>query len=409
MLSRTARFSIAATTRRREVSPRVAGQGARIDPEAVRRPNEPSRGAAPRAGRERNGGTGAKAAGSMLFAFRCSRSSRSSGKRPTPSGFDGTAADQCQRASLRRRTVGELSRVAGSCRRQGDRRGGARGRLRHRRSGDAGVERLLGSLEADLKLLHLCGEDRSATRGVRQEVTAVTVYRSKTIEPAPDVREAAGLDRDAPLAACGTALRCSRERAAARSDRTAILAISNAAAQPPVGLGACRDARSARATTPFWPLRHGCATSGGRDERDKLPEANGLGRPAGDRHRLVLVGAAAATWALARYHDAARFLGVPPAAQPLQRIVVPPTQFSMQRRPVHLQTSDEQRIATLEQRLARVESATQQAPRIGRPSRRVSRRLCRTPCDRPRPFTRISESRFWQSVSDPSTSKPSRR
>ena len=75
---------------------------------------------------------------------------------------------------------------------------------------------------------------------------------------------------------------------------------------------------------------------------------------------LLLVGAAAATWALARYHDAARFLGVTPAAQPLQRIVVPqPILNAAPARP--LETSDEQRIATLEQRLARVESATQQA------------------------------------------------
>ncbi|MBV9527294.1 uroporphyrinogen-III synthase [Sphingomonas sp.] len=59
-------------------------------------------------------------------------------------------------------------------------------------SGDAGVERLLGSLEADLKLLHLCGEDRAVTGETRQAITAVTVYRSEPLEPPPDLTAIAG-------------------------------------------------------------------------------------------------------------------------------------------------------------------------------------------------------------------------
>ena len=35
-------------------------------------------------------------------------------------------------------------------------------------TGDAGVERLLGSIEADLKLLHLAGEDRKAPANARR-------------------------------------------------------------------------------------------------------------------------------------------------------------------------------------------------------------------------------------------------
>ena len=58
-------------------------------------------------------------------------------------------------------------------------------------TGDDGVERLLGSLEAALRLLHLCGEHRSASGEPRQTITTVPVYRSKAIEPAPDVSEAA--------------------------------------------------------------------------------------------------------------------------------------------------------------------------------------------------------------------------
>ena len=59
-------------------------------------------------------------------------------------------------------------------------------------TGDAGVERLLGSLEADLKLLHLCGEDRAAAGDARQAITAVPVYRSAPIDPPPAIGCAAG-------------------------------------------------------------------------------------------------------------------------------------------------------------------------------------------------------------------------
>ena len=52
-------------------------------------------------------------------------------------------------------------------------------------TGDAGVERLLGSLEPDLKLLHLSGEDRKDPDDFRQKVTAIAVYRAKEAPP-PD-------------------------------------------------------------------------------------------------------------------------------------------------------------------------------------------------------------------------------
>ena len=55
-------------------------------------------------------------------------------------------------------------------------------------SGDGGVERLLGSLEADLKLLHLCGEDRSATRSVRCENRLSSVPVTVTVVPAGNER-----------------------------------------------------------------------------------------------------------------------------------------------------------------------------------------------------------------------------
>lgn len=59
-------------------------------------------------------------------------------------------------------------------------------------TGESGVERLLGSIEAGLKLLHLCGEDRTLVGQTRQTITAVPVYRSKAVEPAPRLGPAAG-------------------------------------------------------------------------------------------------------------------------------------------------------------------------------------------------------------------------
>ena len=92
-------------------------------------------------------------------------------------------------------------------------------------TGDAGVDRLLGSIESDLKLLHLCGEDRIET-DARQSITPLVVYQSKAVA-APDVSAAQG----------GLALihspRASRRFAELVSDRpsTVIAAISNATAK----------------------------------------------------------------------------------------------------------------------------------------------------------------------------------
>lgn len=73
---------------------------------------------------------------------------------------------------------------------------------------------------------------------------------------------------------------------------------------------------------------------------------------------LILAGAGAATWALARYQPAARFLGVvqpPPAVSPApQRIVSPPS--TVQSPPAR-----DPKVSQLEARLARVENATQRA------------------------------------------------
>ena len=58
-------------------------------------------------------------------------------------------------------------------------------------TGEAGVERLLGSIDPDLRLLHLAGEDRKAPTSVRQQITSITVYRARA-KDGVDLNEARG-------------------------------------------------------------------------------------------------------------------------------------------------------------------------------------------------------------------------
>ena len=79
---------------------------------------------------------------------------------------------------------------------------------------------------------------------------------------------------------------------------------------------------------------------------------------------LVLIGAAVAVWALARYQPAARFLGVAPAAP--QAVVQPakPAQTNIAASPAPMErptSADSARIASLEARVAQVENATERA------------------------------------------------
>ena len=59
-------------------------------------------------------------------------------------------------------------------------------------SGEAGVERLLGSLEPRLRLLHLCGEHRREPGAAAQQITAVPVYRAVPLPPPDGLREIDG-------------------------------------------------------------------------------------------------------------------------------------------------------------------------------------------------------------------------
>ncbi len=93
-------------------------------------------------------------------------------------------------------------------------------------TGDSGVDRLLGSIEGELKLLHLCGEDRREPLDSRQRITAIAVYRSQPVD-APDLGQVVG------SIAIVHSPRAGRRLAELVDDRakTAIVAISSAAAE----------------------------------------------------------------------------------------------------------------------------------------------------------------------------------
>jgi len=81
---------------------------------------------------------------------------------------------------------------------------------------------------------------------------------------------------------------------------------------------------------------------------------------------LILAGAAAAIWSLAHYQPAARFLGIVPAQQPVmltpKPVVTNPEPTPAPPQPASAQTqAEDQRIADLQARLSRVESATAHA------------------------------------------------
>jgi uroporphyrinogen-III synthase len=59
-------------------------------------------------------------------------------------------------------------------------------------SGTDGVDALLESLEPELRLMHLCGEDRRTAANPRQAIKAIPVYRSRAIDPPPGLEQANG-------------------------------------------------------------------------------------------------------------------------------------------------------------------------------------------------------------------------
>ena len=58
-------------------------------------------------------------------------------------------------------------------------------------SGDSGVERLLSSIDAELRLLHPCGEHRKEPNA-RQAITPVPVYRAAELSPPDALKQLGG-------------------------------------------------------------------------------------------------------------------------------------------------------------------------------------------------------------------------
>lgn len=56
---------------------------------------------------------------------------------------------------------------------------------------DDGIDRLLGSIDPALRLLHLCGEDRRTPVDAQHRITPFAVYRAKAVA-APDLRDTRG-------------------------------------------------------------------------------------------------------------------------------------------------------------------------------------------------------------------------
>lgn len=94
-------------------------------------------------------------------------------------------------------------------------------------TGEAGVERLLASVDPQLSLLHLCGEHRKEVQDARQKITSVAVYCSRAVD-VPDLSDVAN------SVALVHSQRAARRFAELVHERSSIsvAAISSAAAEP---------------------------------------------------------------------------------------------------------------------------------------------------------------------------------
>jgi uroporphyrinogen-III synthase len=101
---------------------------------------------------------------------------------PEPSGFDGlllTSANAVRHAGDKLTDLRGLPVYAvGEATSQAARDAG----FDIKATGDAGADRLLGSIETGLKLLHLCGKDRRAPENPSQQITALPVYRAVSVD-----------------------------------------------------------------------------------------------------------------------------------------------------------------------------------------------------------------------------------
>lgn len=95
--------------------------------------------------------------------------------------------------------------------------------------GNAGVERVLGAMPPDARLLHLCGEHRTATQA-RQAITAVAVYRASELPPPGDLGQIEGATIAVHSPRAGQRLAELAERARIDRGTVRIAAISDDAA-----------------------------------------------------------------------------------------------------------------------------------------------------------------------------------
>ena len=171
-------------------------------------------------------GLGLAAVALPLFEIECVE-----WQTPEPSGFDGlllTSANAVRCSGEQLQLLGSLKVYAvGKATAETAREAG----LDIAATGEDGVDRLLGSIDPDLRLLHPSGAHRHEPSDAKQAITAVTVYRSEEIA-APDLSDACG------SIALVHSPRAGRRFAELVSDRSSIVvaAISKAAAAA-AGLG----------------------------------------------------------------------------------------------------------------------------------------------------------------------------
>jgi uroporphyrinogen-III synthase len=111
-------------------------------------------------------------------------------KAPAPTGFDGlllTSANAVRHGGNQLETLRNLPVFAvGEATASEAREFG----FAVAASGDSGLDRLLASIPADLRLVHLCGQDRIGAKNPRQKITAIPVYRAR--EKAVDLHDIEG-------------------------------------------------------------------------------------------------------------------------------------------------------------------------------------------------------------------------
>ena len=100
--------------------------------------------------------------------------------------------------------------------------------------GTGGVDELLASIEPELRLLHLCGQERREPAAPRQSITHLPVYRATAL-PAPDLTPLAGAVAAVHSPRAGARLAELAASSGIDTSTTALAAISREAARATAG------------------------------------------------------------------------------------------------------------------------------------------------------------------------------